>query len=165
MKSFSVKGMKIAVDENVSDEMIQKIIDLIDPLAPLRRGESVDILLDDGTPVHLNPEDVLISTHSVSDHWIVASDHGLQVALNVRLTKELVQEGIARDIIREIQQLRKDNKFAISDRIHIFHNIVEADVVDVFCEFRNLICSETLADSLQFKAVLGQCKFWLEKSE
>ncbi len=76
-------------------------------LAPLRRGETVQVTIQ-GEPVTLEPADVLISTERATE-WVSADDRGVQIALSTAMSPELIQEGLARDLVRQIQQLRKDH--------------------------------------------------------
>ncbi len=66
----------------------------------------------------LLPEDVMITTEDIPG-WLVAADGQLTVALDITLTDELKQEGLARDFINRIQNLRKDMGFAVLDKIAI----------------------------------------------
>lgn len=64
------------------------------------------------------PEDVVVVTEDIPG-WLVATDDGITVALDVTLTDELIQEGMARDFINRIQNMRKDMGFAVLDKIAI----------------------------------------------
>jgi isoleucyl-tRNA synthetase len=71
-------------------------------------------------------EDVEIQTEDVPG-WLVASDKGITVALDIHISDELRQEGIARDFVNRIQNYRKDTGFDVTDKISIkFFNINEA---------------------------------------
>ncbi|MCS6974593.1 MAG: isoleucine--tRNA ligase [Cyclobacteriaceae bacterium] len=66
----------------------------------------------------LSKDDVLITSEDIPG-WLVATDNGLTVALDITLTDELKQEGLARDFVNRIQNLRKDMGFAVLDKIAI----------------------------------------------
>lgn len=66
----------------------------------------------------ITPDDVLITSEDIPG-WLVATDNGLTVALDITLTEELKQEGLARDFINRIQNLRKEMGFAVLDKIAI----------------------------------------------
>ncbi|MDA1214371.1 MAG: DUF5915 domain-containing protein [Planctomycetota bacterium] len=117
-------------------------------LAPLRRGETVEVTIQ-GEPVTLEPADVLISTERASD-WVSADDSGVQIALSTTMTPELIQEGIARDFIRQVQQMRKDHNLEIQDRIAISFHAADADSRTAVESWSETIKGETLADGLQF---------------
>ncbi|MCE2794144.1 MAG: class I tRNA ligase family protein [Planctomyces sp.] len=119
-------------------------------LAPLRRGQSVTIELQ-GSTIELLPEDVLISTMQAAS-WISADDAGIQVAISTVLTPELLREGMSRDFVRHVQQLRKDAGLNIQDRIRIFLSSDDPQVVTMIGEWGPWISAETLADSIELCA-------------
>jgi isoleucyl-tRNA synthetase len=127
---------------------IGKALPAVDPkvLAPLRRGKSVALSID-GTDYLLAPEDVLVSTQQAAD-WVAADDRGVQIALSLVITPELKREGMARDFVRQVQQLRKDADLEIEDRIRIFYATDNAEVIAAIAEWSDYIRSETLADEI-----------------
>jgi isoleucyl-tRNA synthetase len=95
-------------------------------------------------------EDVLISSQDIPG-WSVASEAGITVALDVTITPELKREGIARDFVNRVQNLRKDTGLEVLDKIGIE---VEKDgelATASLNEFKDYICSETQALSLELK--------------
>ena len=115
-------------------------------LAPVRKSESVTITLD-GQEITLAPEDVQVGTEQATG-WVCADDRGVQLALSTELTAELLREGMARDFIRQVQQLRKDANLEIESRIRIVYFSEDKQVVQMLIEWADLIRGETLADSL-----------------
>ena len=79
-----------------------------------------------GTDVILLPEDVLVSTEHTPG-WVTAAEGSLQIALSTELSPELIREGMARDFVRQVQQLRKDADLEIEDRIRICYQTADAD--------------------------------------
>ena len=122
-------------------------------LAPLRKGESVTLTIA-GEPVTLAPEDVLISTEQASD-WACADDSGIQIALSTTLTPPLVREGMARDMIRQVQQLRKEHDLKENDRIAIRWSAAAgvAEFETMVAEWQESILTETRADRIEQRAV------------
>ena len=122
-------------------------------LAPLRKGESVTLTIA-GEPVTLAPEDVLISTEQASD-WACADDTGIQIALSTILTPPLVREGMARDMIRQVQQLRKEHDLEENDRIAITWSAAAgvAEFETMIAEWQESITTETRADRIEQRAV------------
>ncbi len=116
-------------------------------LAPLRNGEPVTLTLG-GEEVTLEPDDVLATTQQASD-WASGDEGGIQVALSRSLTPELIREGMARDFVRHVQQLRKDAGLEITDRIRITYAPNDAEAKKSVEEWANYIQAETLADELQ----------------
>lgn len=95
-------------------------------------------------------EDVLISSEDIPG-WAVATENGLTVALDIQVTEELKKEGIARDFVNRVQNLRKDMGLEVLDKIKIE---VEKDgelLVKALDEFKEYISAETQALSLEVK--------------
>lgn len=115
-------------------------------LAPVRQGQPVTITLD-GNTIELAPEDVQVGTEQATG-WVCADDAGVQLALSTELTPELIREGMARDFIRQIQQLRKDADLEIESRIRVLYQSDDQQVGQMIGEWSELIRGETLADSL-----------------
>ncbi len=97
----------------------------------------------DGIDVELTLEDALISTQDIPG-WAVTTQDDLTVALDITLTDALVQEGLAREIVNRVQNLRKTGGFEVTDRIVL--TIENNDKTDAAVEqFGEYICNETLA--------------------
>ncbi|WP_394993412.1 class I tRNA ligase family protein [Emticicia sp.] len=97
---------------------------------------------------HLKLEDVEIQTEDVPG-WLVASDNGITVALDITISDELRQEGIARDFVNRIQNYRKDNGFEVTNKINIQlwnNNQALANAIDANREY---ISQEVQALSLK----------------
>jgi isoleucyl-tRNA synthetase len=122
-------------------------------LAPLQNGEAITITLD-GQELRLEPEDVQVSTEQAAE-WHCTDERGVQVALSSHLTPELVREGMARDFVRQVQQLRKDADLEIEQRIRIRYATEDANVIAAVTEWAAYIQAETLADELSRPSVLG----------
>ena len=144
-----------------------------DVLGPLRRGESLTIDID-GNSVDLTPDDVLVGTEQATG-WACADEDGLQIALSTELNEELISEGMARDFVRHVQQLRKDADLEITDRIMISFKTDSDLVQSCVATWGDYICSETLADSVTESAdvpdgtkdvAVGEVKvsMWIQKT-
>ena len=99
----------------------------------------------DGQPVELLLSDVDIATQDIPG-WVVANEGSLTVALDITLTDELVDEGIARELVNRIQNIRKEG-FDVTDRISVMLQSGQWD--GAVCRHRDYICSETLTESLE----------------
>ncbi|MEJ7593530.1 MAG: DUF5915 domain-containing protein [Planctomycetaceae bacterium] len=122
-------------------------------LSPLRRGENLTVELE-GQSIDLTPEDVLISTVQAAE-WVCADDSGIQVAISTVLTPELIREGMSRDFVRQVQQLRKDANLNIQDRIRVQYHSADNAVQVMVAEWGDYIQGETLADSIEFLPSAG----------
>ncbi|MEM0997819.1 MAG: isoleucine--tRNA ligase [Bacteroidota bacterium] len=105
-----------------------------------------------GAPFELTAEDVDIRTQDVPG-WRVASNNRVTVALDLNLTEALKREGLARDLVNRIQNLRKDNGLEVTDRIEVY---LQPDPTwkAAITEFFDYICTETLAEKLEMVDVL-----------
>lgn len=95
-------------------------------------------------------EDVLISSEDIPG-WSVASEGGITVALDVTLTDELKREGLARDFVNRIQNLRKDMGLEVLDKISIEVERNGEAMTSAISEFKQYISTETQAVSLEIK--------------
>jgi isoleucyl-tRNA synthetase len=95
----------------------------------------------------LSLADVEIVTEDIPG-WLVASDGGLTVALDVNLTDELRGEGIARDFVNRIQNLRKDSDFQVTDKIRIQLERNDETLANAIEANKVYICQEVQAVSL-----------------
>ena len=115
-------------------------------MLPLRSGKTVTLTID-GAAVELGPDDVLVSTQQAAD-WVAGDAEGVQLALSTQLTPELVEEGIARDFVRQIQQLRKDADLEIEQRIRVRYVLADEPTQAALGKWSAFIQSETLAEEL-----------------
>ena len=98
----------------------------------------------DGTDCEVLLTDVEIATQDIPG-WVVANDGSLTVALDIQLTPELIDEGIARELVNRIQNIRKEG-FDVTDRIVVELQSGEWD--NAVNAHRDYICSETLCTTL-----------------
>mgnify|MGYP000519791012 FL=1 len=104
----------------------------------------------DGQTVKIVREDVEIVSEDIPG-WTVANDGALTVALDLEITEELKNEGMAREIVKRIQAYRKSSGFEITDHIHVVlsHDDNLQKAVEAYHDY---ICSQVLADKLEFGA-------------
>ncbi|MFD4546846.1 isoleucine--tRNA ligase [Streptomyces sp. NPDC058466] len=108
----------------------------------LREGTaSVEV---DGETVSLASDEVII-TETPREGWSVASDSGATVALDLEITEELRQAGLARDAIRLIQEARKNSGLDVADRIALRWTSTDPAVIAALSEHSSLIADEVLA--------------------
>jgi len=110
------------------------------------RGENIMISIPSGE-ILLTGEDLLIETSS-AEGYACGADAGYLTALDTSLTEELIREGIAREMIRTVQESRKQAGLEVSDRI-ILGVSGSAGVEAALDEFRDYLMSETLATEWQ----------------
>ena len=110
------------------------------------------ITLDlDGTPAEIEAGEVEIYSEDIPG-WVVANEGVLTVALDVTVTEELRREGIARELVSKIQNIRKSSGFEISDRIAV--TLTSNENTDAAVEeHMAYICNQVLADTLTIAEV------------
>ena len=105
----------------------------------------------EGTVIELDMEDFEINAQDIPG-WLVASEGGITVALDITLSPELKAEGLAREVVNRIQNMRKDSGFEVTDRIAV--QIQTTNIItEAIKQFEQYICTEVLADSIQFTAL------------
>ncbi|MCR9011340.1 isoleucine--tRNA ligase [Gabonibacter chumensis] len=106
------------------------------------------------TAVVLTLEDVEILSEDIPG-WLVANEGRLTVALDVNLTQELKEEGIARELINRIQNLRKDSNFNVTDKIDLQIGKHE-QINDAVLHFKEYISSQVLAENIALTESAGE---------
>ncbi|MGQ9632166.1 MAG: class I tRNA ligase family protein [bacterium] len=127
---------------------VRQALTELDPIAAVRALQSGGALTlnVDGETIHLNGDEVLVQTESRGG-LAVASDKGVTVAIDTNLTPQLIQEGYARDLTRNINAMRKEAGLALDDRIILTYE-ASREIEDTLRNFAEYIKQETLAISL-----------------
>lgn len=115
-------------------------------IAELEKAGVCPVILPTGETVQIEVADVDIISEDMPG-WTVANDGNLTVALDIQITDELRTEGVARELVKRIQNIRKESGFEITDRIAVTleHNEQTDKAVD---QFKDYICGQVLANSL-----------------
>jgi len=109
---------------------------------------SICTLQLEGQTIVVETSDVEILSEDIPG-WLVANDGRLTVALDITITDELREEGLARELVNRIQNIRKTNGFEITDKIRI--QISENEVVkSAMNKWESYILTQTLAESIEF---------------
>jgi isoleucyl-tRNA synthetase len=116
-----------------------------DTISSILDGKTKDIEYSDGV-LTISESDIIVQ-RSEKANLKVVNENELTIGFDTELTQELINEGIARDIVRAIQTIRKDNDFDVSDHIVINYDGNE-NIDDVFDQYKDYILSETLCDEL-----------------
>ena len=100
-----------------------------------------------GTPAEIEASEVEIFSEDIPG-WVVANEGTLTVAMDTVVTDELRREGIARELVSKIQNIRKSSGFEITDKINVM--VAKNDSTnDAINEYNAYICNQVLANSLQ----------------
>ena len=114
--NFRTLGKKFGKGTPLAAEAIAKLTSA--ELAAFQRGEAPIHVTVHGQTRSLDPEDLVI-THGTAGHLVVGERGGYVAAIDPAVTPELEQEGLAREVIRQVQILRKESGLAVSDRIRL----------------------------------------------
>ncbi|MDT8285378.1 MAG: DUF5915 domain-containing protein, partial [Thermovirgaceae bacterium] len=116
--------------------------------------EAVKVITIDGQEVELQRDDLEITTEDIPG-WVVANTGNLTVALDIDITEDLYLEGLARELVNRVQNLRKDQGFEVTDKINI---VLEKRVEMLHAIEKNIdyICDETLTESFELVDILEE---------
>ncbi|MEE9572974.1 MAG: DUF5915 domain-containing protein, partial [Candidatus Neomarinimicrobiota bacterium] len=107
-----------------------------------------EIMLNtDSGDLTLKQEHILIETSS-AEGLITAQDEEYTVALSTVLNDELIQEGLVRDLIRQVQIMRKNADFAVENRIKVYGEFNDK-LVEALNAYKDYFCNETLTVSIE----------------
>jgi isoleucyl-tRNA synthetase len=161
--NFSVKLNYKTVGPRFKQQVsqVEKVLDKQDPRTVkenLENQGSYELMVDD-TPVELTSEDLVIKTE-VTEGYASGESEGITVFVETALTEELKREGLVRDIVRRIQEMRKEMNLDYKDTITVFYQ-GEPQTEKAIDQFQDYIKQETLATTLQNQASnKGHIKEW-----
>ena len=122
-------------------------------IAELERNGIIEVEIADGQKEQINRDEVQISTKDIPG-WLVASEGELTVAMDITISEHLREEGIAREFVNRIQNLRKDSGLDVTDKIAVRIESNEA-IEQAIKNNLDYICAETLAGSLELVTELN----------
>jgi len=143
--NFKTLGPKLGKKLSKVITRINQLNDL--DIEKIESGSSIIVDIE-GDELVLEPTDIEIVSEDI-EGWLVASEKGITVALDITLNERLINEGICRELVNKIQTLRKDSGLQVTDKIILKiqkDNIIEKAIF----ENQNYILNETLAENLEF---------------
>ncbi|MET3027315.1 isoleucine--tRNA ligase [Flavobacterium sp. UW10123] len=147
--NFKALGPRFGKDMGLISKEIQGFS--AEQINQLDKQGTLDIVIA-GNSVTLSLEDVEITSQDI-EGWLVANSNGITVALDITLTEELKNEGIARELVNRIQNIRKDSGFEVTDKIKV--QIKRDGILEnAVSKNEDYIKSETLTDELVFADTL-----------
>ncbi|EDP71151.1 isoleucyl-tRNA synthetase [Flavobacteriales bacterium ALC-1] len=148
--NFKVLGPKFGKDMRLISSAISAFS--AEDIKKIEQNSSLDVEIN-GKMINLGLEDVEITSQDI-EGWLVANEGSLTVALDVTISDDLRKEGIARELVNRIQNLRKDSGFEVTDRIDVqLQN--DAQVAAAIASNEAYIKSETLTEELEIKDTLN----------
>ncbi|MCX6183610.1 MAG: isoleucine--tRNA ligase [Flavobacterium sp.] len=145
--NFKALGPRFGKDMGLISKEIQSFTP--DQINELDRNGELAIVIS-GKPITLSLADVEISSQDI-EGWLVAHADGITVALDITLSEELIQEGIARELVNRIQNIRKESGFEVTDKIHLV--LQQNTQLEAAVRANEMyIKSETLTESIQLQA-------------
>ena len=148
--NFRTLGKKIGNLLPKAQKIIQNFS--LDQMSDIEKGKTVEIKIDDQTIV-LTKEDVMV-IRKVKEGVAASRDSQIAVALDTKITPDLIEEGIAREIVNKINLLRKEKKFEVTDRIDVIFDTTDL-VKKSYEKHKTYIDHEILATSVRFEKVKG----------
>ena len=142
--NFKVLGPRFGKDMKAIAQLVNNFT--ASDIKNIEQNGILDVEVN-GKNITLERTDVEITSQDI-EGWLVANDGALTVALDVTISEELRKEGIARELINRIQNLRKDSGFEVTDRINVTFQTDEHIVKAVEANLA-YIKSETLTNELK----------------
>jgi isoleucyl-tRNA synthetase len=121
-------------------------LDASEAAAQIQAGEKVHLRVE-GDPIEFSPEEITLQTEPL-EGLAIAADRGITVAVDALITPELRAEGLAREIVRRVQAMRKAAGFNIQDRITTYILGEGEDLDPVLADWATYIKAETLTAHL-----------------
>ncbi|UYW01080.1 isoleucine--tRNA ligase [Flavobacterium agricola] len=143
--NFKALGPRFGKDMGAIAKEIQNFSQ--EQIVYLEKNGNIDLNISEKT-VNLTIDDVEITSQDIPG-WLVANANGITVALDITISEELKQEGIAREIVNRIQNIRKDSGFEVTDKIHVQIQ-KQTELETAIANNEAYIKSETLTESITF---------------
>ncbi len=148
--NFKVLGPKLGARMKQAAARIAELTPA--EIRTMEQGGTVELELPDGK-IALTVQDLNVN-RAEKEGVTVATEHGITLALDTALTHELVLEGLAREFVSKVQNMRKEANLEVSDRI-LLHEISDPEVEEALNTFRSYVCSETLAETVENGGIEG----------
>jgi isoleucyl-tRNA synthetase len=117
-------------------------------------GGTISLTFTDGSDLEIGADDLIIQREE-KEGMTVATEGGVTIALETKLTRELEEEGFAREFVSKVQNMRKEADMEVSDRIEVSYKL-DSDFKQALINFSEYICNETLTVKLAENAGLAE---------
>jgi len=152
--NFKALGPKVGKDMKEVAEMITHLTN--HQIVNILNEKKVTLSLSSESKIEIGRDDVII-VRKEKEGLTAASEKDITIALDTKLTKELIEEGFAREIVSKVQNMRKEMDLDVSDRIIISYG-VPAEWENAVLKFSDYIKTETLAVELEKITSLDCCE-------
>lgn len=149
--NFKTLGRRLGKDMGSASKIISQFDQ--DTIAAIEQAGKYDLKIEDRT-YDLSLADFEIVTADIPG-WLVASDGNITTALDITITDELKAEGMARELVNRIQNIRKSSDFNVTDKI-IVKLQDNAAVTNSISKFGDLVAAEVLATEIKIEAGLNE---------
>jgi isoleucyl-tRNA synthetase len=143
--NFKTLGPRFGKDMNLIAKQITSFSQ--EQINELDKNGEIEIFVSEKS-INLTIEEVEISSQDIPG-WLVANSNGITVALDITISEDLRKEGIARELVNRIQNIRKDSGFEVTDKIKV-QIVKENSIYDAVMANEDYIKSETLTESILF---------------
>jgi len=118
-------------------------------ISDLIAGKTITLTLANGNTADITAADLIIQREE-KPGMVAASENGVTIALTTALTPELIAEGLARELVSKVQNMRKEMKFEVTDRIELVCVLPE-ESAGMLSSYKDYIAGEVLAENIAFE--------------
>ena len=148
--NFKTLGPRFGKEMQLVTKAIKNLTDT--QIKTIEEQGKLDIIINEKNST-LERSDIEITTKDI-EGWLIATGNGMTVALDITLNQSLIDEGISRELVNRIQNLRKDAGLEVTDKIAV--QIVQHDLLEKAVEANKAyVMEETLSDTLDFVPTLS----------
>ena len=148
--NFKTLGPRFGKEMQLVTKAIKNLTDT--QIKTIEEQGKLDIIINEKNST-LERSDIEITTKDI-EGWLIATGNGMTVALDITLNQSLIDEGISRELVNRIQNLRKDAGLEVTDKIAV--QIVQHDLLEKAVEANKAyVMEETLSDTLDFVTTLS----------
>ena len=115
-------------------------------ISNIESGGNATLTFSDGSELEIGADDLMIQRKE-KEGMTVANEGDVTIALDTKLSRELEEEGFAREFVSRVQNMRKEMDFEVSDRVVVKYSL-ESDFKTALTNFKDYICNEVLAVEL-----------------
>jgi isoleucyl-tRNA synthetase len=142
--NFKVLGPKLGKLMKEAAGQVAKLTSA--DISSLELGGSATLTFSDGSELEIGADDLMIQRKE-KEGMTVANEGDVTIALDTKLSRELEEEGFAREFVSRVQNMRKEMDFEVSDRIVVKYSL-DSDFKGALVNFKDYICNEVLAVEL-----------------